>query len=315
MLIGLYDIDLHHKGKSFPNLELMQVYTYYYNKNSRVEMLKPKDDELKYSQIFYFKENPSIQIPTSLSFSEDKKQIIGYGFYNKLPQLKKEIITLSPTLTPYNLYSHKISCPKGFDSYLRSSIVRIETQNFGGYKKDSPHIYITDSNFLYSAGAEEFLRKNLNKSFLFYHPIITKDKETFLKFQRYNKLFLNRMIVVDFTYDKEFFLDNFTDKIFFKIDKKESELELNYLLRLAKITLIYKNKNLHFPILNNAKQDFEELIIKWAMSKTQDSFIEFYKDNNKALSQLNGLDSELRLLLKTNPRKIDIKKIDLDSNL
>jgi hypothetical protein len=29
MTIGLYDIDMWHRGKSAPNLELMKVYNYY----------------------------------------------------------------------------------------------------------------------------------------------------------------------------------------------------------------------------------------------------------------------------------------------
>lgn len=314
MIVGLYDIDLYHKSKSYPNLELMQLYTYYYNKGNRVEMLKPKEKETKYSQIFYFKEFNTM-LPKDISFVEDNKQIIGFGFYGKLPQLKKEITSLPPTIEPYGLYAHKIAGYKGYDSYLKSSIVRIETENFGGYKNESLHTYIVDSNFLYSAGAEDYLKNHLNQTYFFYHPLNVYDIETFNKFQKYNNLFFNREMIINFEYDENFFLKNFKDKIYFKLDRLNNEPELNYLLRIVKMILIYKNENRYLRQRIEGKTELEKTILEWGMTKNQLSYFDYYENSLPAQQRINGLDSELRLLLKQNPKKIDIKKIDLESNL
>ena len=40
MIIGLYDIDLWHRGRAVPNLELMQYYAYYHKRNDRVVYIK-----------------------------------------------------------------------------------------------------------------------------------------------------------------------------------------------------------------------------------------------------------------------------------
>lgn len=47
-IIGLYDIDMLHRGRSAPNLELMQVYNYYNSRNNRVIMMKSNDGLTKY---------------------------------------------------------------------------------------------------------------------------------------------------------------------------------------------------------------------------------------------------------------------------
>jgi len=59
-VIGLYDIDMWHRGRSGPNLELMKTYNYYNNKGHKVIMMRPEEDEGRYNKIIYFKENPRI---------------------------------------------------------------------------------------------------------------------------------------------------------------------------------------------------------------------------------------------------------------
>ena len=201
MIIGLYDIDMWNTGKSMPNLELMKVYNYYYKKNHRVLMMKPKEDELKYAKIFYFKEKLNTQIPNSLVLNEDKKQIIGYGFYGKTPKLKPEIHSMQPSYDPYDIYSYKLKVPKGYDTLKKSSLIRVETEDFINFKNNINKVYVADSNFLYSNGAEDFLKENKNNhSFLFYHNLIAKDEETYNTFIRYSILF-DRRILIDFDFN------------------------------------------------------------------------------------------------------------------
>jgi hypothetical protein len=66
MIIGLYDIDLWHRGRAVPNLELMQYYEYYHKRNDRVVLMKPTDEESQFAKIIYFKENPNVLLPKTL---------------------------------------------------------------------------------------------------------------------------------------------------------------------------------------------------------------------------------------------------------
>lgn len=69
----------------------MKTYNYYKKKGDIVNLIKPLEKEGRYSKIIYFKDNPNIQIPKTVEVFGDKKEIYGYGFYNKLINLPKEI--------------------------------------------------------------------------------------------------------------------------------------------------------------------------------------------------------------------------------
>lgn len=58
--LGLYDIDLWHRGKSAPNLELMKLYNYHKKKGDIVLMMRPGEDEGRFNRIIYFKDKPNI---------------------------------------------------------------------------------------------------------------------------------------------------------------------------------------------------------------------------------------------------------------
>lgn len=315
-MIGVYDIDLWHGVKSMPNLELMQIYNYYYKKGDRVIMLKPKDSITPFNRVFYFKENKKSKIPNSLDLSDEKIKVIGSGFYGKLPQLKPEILNTPPAYDPYDIYSYKLKVSKGYDTLKRSSLIRIETNNFAGFDKDNTNIYVADSNFLYSAGAEDFLQQNKNHNYLFFRPLLAKDMDTALRFLRYGILF-NREIIIGFKFDQDFFIENMNEKFVFACGLRENESEENFLLRMTKMALVYKNKKKLFRFFDAIPNTpAAQYVVQWATtSSTQLSYAQFFSSNGKALSELNGMDSELRLLLKTDPLKINIKSIDLNKNL
>ena len=65
--IGLYDIDMWHKGKSHPNLELMKTFNYLQQENHRVIMMKPTDEVGRFNQIIYFKDNINVDIPRTIN--------------------------------------------------------------------------------------------------------------------------------------------------------------------------------------------------------------------------------------------------------
>lgn len=311
-IIGLYDIDLWHAGKSAPNLELMQIYNYYNSRNNRVVMIKPNENLTRFKKIFYFKEKIHIALPNALEINLDKGSLIGYGFYGKTPQLKEEIKSLPPSFEPYDIYSYKLSVPKGYDKLKQSSLIRVETNDFGGFNKEQNFVYIADTNFLDTPAAESFLQDNKKHSFVFYNALKVNDPKTYERFYRYTTLF-NRRLIINFPYNEDFFYENLKDAVFI-IKKKESETELNFLLRLVKTILIYKNKNVSFTDARVMDETLVGAIVSWGKDKNQLSFSEYYKDNMTIQKKINTQPTELRLLLKQNPLKIT-RSIDLQSNL
>ena len=81
MIIGLYDIDFHHSSVHFPNLELMKIYNYHYQKGDKVIFMTPKTDKGRFNEIVYFKELVNTKIPKTIDIDMTKDHVYGYGFY------------------------------------------------------------------------------------------------------------------------------------------------------------------------------------------------------------------------------------------
>ena len=93
--IGLYDIELWHRGKVMPNLELMKIYNYHYNKGDKVVMMRPNENEGRFNQIIYFKDNPNTQIPKTLHLSGPLKQILmAFILWKKNTRMRRRPIFL-----------------------------------------------------------------------------------------------------------------------------------------------------------------------------------------------------------------------------
>lgn len=309
--IGLYDIDLWHRGKSVPNLELMKIYNYYTQKDYSVKMMKPNDEEGRFTNIIYFKDNPNVQIPRVLNLNGDKKTIYGYGFYNSYTPLIPEIAKVPPLYDLYDPYSWKFKIPKSnYDELKRSSIIRIENSDFSGYKKEAIKMFFVDHNALHQENAYDILLNNKNNTFVFLHNIRIKDEETYYKFERFYPLISN-YILIDFRYNSDFFFNVFKDrKIIFPTEKREDETILNFQLRKVKIGLFYKASGIRqlFPFIPTSLNNEDELINKWLTSNSTESFEKSYKIPN-------NIPSELRILLKQDPKKIGSSQLDFSKNL
>ena len=119
-IIGLYDIDMWHRGQSAPNLELMQIYNYFYSRNNRVIMLKPNDNLTKFQKIYYFKEKPNIALPNSLELNLDKGVCKTIEITkNTVIQDKDEIVVFGNKQTIKDLFSYKID-----EVYVEEEIVK-----------------------------------------------------------------------------------------------------------------------------------------------------------------------------------------------
>ena len=309
--IGLYDIDLWHRGKSPPNLELMKVYNYYQQQNQVIRMMRPNEDEGRYNKIIYFKDNPRIQIPRSLIVNGDKKIVYGYGFYNTFSPLRPEFSDVPPSYEPYDALSYKLRIPKAdYDALKAASLVRLENKDYSDYKKSSRRLFFADHHALYQPEAYEQLLEYKNHDFYFLHTLRVKDEETYYKFERFFPLISN-YIIIDFRYSADFFFDVYTQpKVIFAIGKREDETILNYQLRSVKMALYYKSRGIRqkFPFLPTPLDKTDEVLIKWITSPSTEAF-------DKSYSIPSGISSELRLLLKQDPKKVKTSSLDFYKNL
>lgn len=317
MVIGLYDVDLWHSKTSYPNLELMQTYRYLHDIGHRVIMMKPGEDEGRFTKIFYFKEQTNSDITKDLVLYGEKKSIFGYGFYKTNKNIKPAIMQKTPSYTPYDAYSNKLAIKNFYDNFKKDSYIRLETNNLIDLKEDRKTIYFADNEFLYLDKSFDFLEdKYRNHNFGFAHPLKIKDEETLRKFYKFLPLFKRRALI-DFNYSEDFFYEFCNDQVVFIETKKENESQINYLIKITKMGMWAKNQGFYFEIPKASKgATQDEIYIKqWINNSTKESFMKYYNEDVNCKKILLDCDSELRLLLKTDPSKITKKSLDLQSNL
>ena len=317
MTVGLYDLDLWHSRDSYPNLELMKIYNFLYNKNEKVVMMKPTDDEDRFTQIIYFKDSPSLLVPKNLNLYGERKKVYGYGFFRKTGKLIPEIAKLSPMYLPYDAWTDKLKNTIPYDKIKKSSIVRIETEDFADYRENSEGVSIVDRDCLYLKNFEDFLKKYKKRNLMFFHTLAAKDVDTAVHFIPYAKFILGRNIYIDFNYNEDFFFEYYNTPIRFNLKKKTEESLNNYYLRLIKMGLWYKKngEQLQYSFINKI-DDFHDFILNWITnSKIQSSYQDFYQNNYAALNKMNNSITEIRLLLKQNPKTITRDALCLQKNL
>lgn len=300
--IGLYDIDLWHGVKKYPNLELMKTFNYHYLKGNVVKMIKPKEDIGRFNSVIYFKEHLSTKMPSDLIVSGEKKAIYGRGFYGYLTQLKPEIYAVPPTYNPYDAYADKLSIKSYYDKMKNNSYIRFENKDFTDLKKDSSIIFFADNDLFKLDGIEDFLQENKQKKFYCFNTPHANDEAAAQRYLRYTNLFINSFIIDE--YSKSFFLENYKDKVVFNLLIKENESVNSYLIRVINIILWYKKNGIkQYQFLSN-KHELIKYLIQWMNTNTDLSFYKFFIDNEVVQKLIQKSITEIRLLLKTNPKSI-----------
>lgn len=312
--ICLYDIDFFHSQNfSPPNLELMKVFNFYYSNNHIVNFGEPNENLERYNQIIFFKANPNIRVPKALSLSGEKRQIYGYGFFNRFIPLKEQFKNLPPSYLPYEINEEKIKKISEYRKIKRNSIIRVENEDFCDFKKESKILYITDYNFLGLDNSFNFLKSYSSKyKIYFFYPLIAKSQEIFEQFFPLIKN-SNRRIVVDFNFTEDFFKKYYYENILFSMQRlKEAP---NFLLNIIQMILYAKkeNQSVCFTSVNFSKQEikkepllkFWKCIVKWSYLKSDISCYDFLKQQSNFQEVENYLytNSSLRLLLKQAPIK------------
>lgn len=313
--IGLYDIDLWHRGAALPNLELMQYYAYY-NKFDYGLMLRPQDPLGRCNRVIYFKDNPNVDLPKTLNVYGPDKEIYGYGFFKSVDPLPPHIASVPPSYLAYEPFANKLSMRRNeYDRLKRSSYIRLETNNMADMK-DSNIIYIADRNICYLDNSYDFILENKNKSIYFAHSNFINDKETLEKFSRFFPIFKDG-IIIDFRYSEDIFFEYYKENVIFGLGQRADENEMQYLTRLVKMGLWFKSTGASFRMKYNIPLKGESAkVVEWIrQNPIKISYAEYSKDDPAAQRFILECPSELRLLLKQNPKTITRSNLDLKSSL
>lgn len=310
--IGLYDIELWHRGKAMPNLELMKIYNYHFTHNDVVIMMKPGEDEGRFTRIIYFKDNPNTQIPRNIILSGPKKEIYGYGFYKQFFPLEDIYINSPPSYYPYDPYTEKFTITS-YNQIKKSSYIRLENKDFADYKEEKLYITFADHDLLYIDGAEDFLREHKNHRFKTIHRLDINDEATFLKFIPFSAL-IDRRFFIRYKFSKDMFTKYYNENIVFDwVNPWPSETNEHFLLRICSMLDYFKINKVSatieaMPLQNGFLKD----ILTWGRVNNQLSFYEYYENNKTVLKKAEAASSDIRILLKSKPSKM--KSSDIDFN-
>ena len=178
--IGLYDMDLLHSSKAWPNLELMKVYNYFHKQGDQVVLMGKKEDEGRYNKIIYFKDSKNLKIPQGVNVVGRNKQIYGEGFFNTFSPLPEKYSTSPPDPMVYLTVCSKFKTIK-WNTFSNSSIIRYSNMDMTGYKENSQNLYIVDRNFCQLDGAADFLLEYKQKNIYFFHTLRIQSIEDYEK--------------------------------------------------------------------------------------------------------------------------------------
>lgn len=316
MNIGIYHIELWHLGAAVPNLELMKIYNYYYQKGHKITMIKPKEDLGRYDQIFYFKDNPNTILPKTFQFRKDRRQLLGYGFYKKTNILKPEIFSLPPLYYIYDPFTNKLKWKNEYERMKKNSYIRVETNDFVDFKPNANKIYIADNDFCLQEKALDFLEEYKQYSYFFLRPLKLSTKQLD-KFARYSNLLNRDLELTDFNGAAFLEYSNET-RIAFPYHQFKKENDLNYTLRLVKMGLLQKYYGTAAPALasqTTSQKSINQKILKWIVDRNRLPMKEFYKDDKEVQDLVLVGDSELRLLLRANPLTLQPQHLDLQNHI
>lgn len=303
MTIGLYDLDLWHGKKSCPNLELMQIYNYFYTNNHIVRLLKPNDSTTQYSKIFYFKDNATTKIPRKLTLSGADKNLSGFGFFGKNQKLNPAISQMAANYKPYVPWTNKLKA--NFDDLQKSSYVRLETENFGDYDPSKKIIYFADNNFLELPNAFDFLDEHLQKhEFNFVHTPKIKDDKKLSAAARYFEL-LHCPCQINYLFSTQIFLEySLNYHVSFPFYQFPTETQNEYLMRIIKMGLWYKKHNKSCFYYYKANSSPMTFLHKWIQQKDKNSFYQAHNERPQIIQWIESQPYELRYLLKTSPDQL-----------
>lgn len=308
MTVGLYDLDYWHSPQSFPNLELMKVFNYYYSKGDIVTFISPKENLERFNKIIYFKENKSTKIPVKLNLLAANAEFYGKGFRGELIELKPEYKEMPPSFLLYDFNNEKFK-GKLYEKIKKNSLVRVENKDYT-YLKNSGKIYIVDKNPIQLDCFEDFCKQFSNRDIVCLSTIQI-NSETELK--KYAWRFPQDRIYINYEPNKDFF-DNYKKETNFvycldswnkkDINKFISKLvSCIFYFKKNDLTFIFETDNLKSKELNNLVKN----LYKWSKDKDKNiSFYNFYVKTEEDYKNFVNLplNNQTKLLLKQFPKTV-----------
>ncbi len=255
-------------------------------------MMKPYEKTGRYNQIFYFKDNPKLEIPKKLIINQDKGKFCGFGFYGT-SGISSKTIEFVPSFEPYNLFSNKIKNMTLYKSIRNNSIIDWREKNFAGAKCGAAITYVTDRNFLDEEDWEEiFDHYDNNIDFIYSLKVDKSEEDKMFKFLK--KPYGNHTrIVVPQQIDM--------DKLIYLSSCRGVVFNINDAMELTAQILISKILDIKLPMYSTYENDpFILDLIHWN-NAGRISFKEFLGinwDPNKYIT------FPYRLMLQQNPTKI-----------
>lgn len=107
-------------------------------------MLNPNSVFNRCDKIIYFKEHIQDFLKKDFCF-HSKGERFGRGFYGNY-NLPQEIYNTKPVFDPYDLYPERVKFIGGYEALKKSSLIRIETNDFFDYDPSRAVVWIADEN-------------------------------------------------------------------------------------------------------------------------------------------------------------------------
>lgn len=313
---GLYDIDLWHYIHSYPNLELMKIFNYHYNNGDMIRLMRPKEDEGRYSKIYCFKDFLKATVPKELVLTDPKKEIIGEGFYGNFYPLEDKYKDVKPNYLCYEPYLEKFKTSI-FKIFKSSSYVRFENMDMSDYSKDKPKLVIADRDFVEKPDADYFLKTYLKDNFYCKHPIIFRNEAIFLKFYRFYPL-STKQYYIEFPITKEFLEEYWQPNFHINLNsQKDNRTENDILMSAAALIIFVKVKRNYYQMFFKSHQNKKlKLLEDWSRNTDNSKSFYSYCDGNKEMqSYIENAPTKLRFILKLAPNKLESSNIDLSKFL
>lgn len=272
----------------------MKVYNYLIKQGCYPAIMKKNDKGSFYSQIFYFKENPKLQIPKSLVINSDTGTFLGYGFCGESGLKNPDVINLPPNFTPYDINEKYIKDKGMYTQIKQSSLVNWRDKDFTC--KQGDRYFINDYDFFLEEDWRDAFAY-FDKTFDFVHPLEPRkeDLQFLVEHSNYGRFTRIRLPKVFEKHELDF-CGSIKQGLFTDTELTEEEIFAQYLL--------LKNTGNQVPY--HSFNHSQSLLTKWCNSVTTESFVNFCGDNWK---QSEWLNFKYYRLLYQNPTTISYSEL------
>lgn len=301
MTIGFYDIDLCHGIGFSLSLPLMKAWARFSEEGHQVRMMKPYEKTGRFNKIFYFKENPNLNVPNKLLINNEKGKVVGYGFYG-YSNIQESTRAATPSFFPYDLRSELIKNKKLYKRIKDNSLVDWREKDFTAYYPNRTIIYVNDMDFLKEDDWEDIFSEFKN-TIHFVHSLKPPTFADAVKIldKNFSK---STTVIVPSTLNKDE-LDYYSKMAGVVFNTKDMPIRKLFIFVLL-LKTVYNCSFAFFPLADN--NQFRNNILHWALSNKKISYAAFLGEKfNPMLAE--HYNFYYRPLLQQDPTKITYKDL------